>query len=183
MRSFWRYKGHFYTDVSSTNSGKTLESYQRWWLRAWHCFGQLSENVPHSLTWFYPIRQYQDFLEDLEEDESLRKNVNIYKGEQLDTADFPLHQHPHWFQPFHICSLKQSIWGFFSQLLLQDEMLVCRNYWLLFVRLTIFCWAFSQFYQSVKDFQTQASIHSLKHTLTDGWLRLPCQVLIKSNNY
>lgn len=26
-------------------------------------------------------RQYQDFLEDLEEDETLRKNVNIFKGE------------------------------------------------------------------------------------------------------
>lgn len=26
------------------------------------------------------IRQYQDFLEDLEEDEAIRKNVNIYRG-------------------------------------------------------------------------------------------------------
>ena len=25
-------------------------------------------------------RQYQDFLEDLEEDEAIRKNVNIYRG-------------------------------------------------------------------------------------------------------
>uniref|UniRef100_A0A7N8Y4G4 60S ribosomal export protein NMD3 n=1 Tax=Mastacembelus armatus TaxID=205130 RepID=A0A7N8Y4G4_9TELE len=30
-------------------------------------------------------RQYQDFLEDLEEDEALRKNVNIFRGEPLDT--------------------------------------------------------------------------------------------------
>lgn len=30
---------------------------------------------------FSPFRQYQDFLEDLEEDEALRKNVNIYRGE------------------------------------------------------------------------------------------------------
>lgn len=27
------------------------------------------------------FRQYQDFLEDLEEDEALRKNVNIFRGE------------------------------------------------------------------------------------------------------
>lgn len=25
-------------------------------------------------------RQYQDFLEDLEEDEAIRKNVNVYRG-------------------------------------------------------------------------------------------------------
>lgn len=30
---------------------------------------------------FSVFRQYQDFLEDLEEDEALRKNVNIYRGE------------------------------------------------------------------------------------------------------
>lgn len=34
----------------------------------------------------FVFRQYQDFLEDLEEDEALRKNVNIYRGEQLHTA-------------------------------------------------------------------------------------------------
>lgn len=42
------------------------------------------------LTCFFVLRQYQDFLEDLEEDEALRKNVNIYRGEQLDAADFQL---------------------------------------------------------------------------------------------
>lgn len=43
------------------------------------------------LTWlcFSVLRQYQDFLEDLEEDEALRKNVNIYRGEQLG-RDFTL---------------------------------------------------------------------------------------------
>lgn len=49
---------------------------------------------------FSVFRQYQDFLEDLEEDEALRKNVNIYRGEQLDNADFSLHQHPQRLQPF-----------------------------------------------------------------------------------
>lgn len=34
----------------------------------------------------FVFRQYQDFLEDLEEDEALRKNVNIYRGEQLHSA-------------------------------------------------------------------------------------------------
>lgn len=28
----------------------------------------------------FSCRQYQDFLEDLEEDEAIRKNVNIYRG-------------------------------------------------------------------------------------------------------
>lgn len=37
-------------------------------------------------TYFSVFRQYQDFLEDLEEDEALRKNVNIFRGEQLMTA-------------------------------------------------------------------------------------------------
>lgn len=40
------------------------------------------------------FRQYQDFLEDLEEDETLRKNINIYKGERLDAADVSLHRYP-----------------------------------------------------------------------------------------
>lgn len=31
-------------------------------------------------------RQYQDFLEDLEEDESLRKNINIFRGEDVNTT-------------------------------------------------------------------------------------------------
>lgn len=33
---------------------------------------------------FCVFRQYQDFLEDLEEDEALRKNVNIFRGKQED---------------------------------------------------------------------------------------------------
>lgn len=33
---------------------------------------------------FFVFRQYQDFLEDLEEDEALRKNVNIFRGKQED---------------------------------------------------------------------------------------------------
>lgn len=36
-------------------------------------------------------RQYQDFLEDLEEDEALRKNVNIFRGEDA----ILLSVHPH----------------------------------------------------------------------------------------
>lgn len=48
---------------------------------------------------FSALRQYQDFLEDLEEDEHLRKNVNIYRGEQLDPAPFLLHQYPKRIHP------------------------------------------------------------------------------------
>lgn len=37
----------------------------------------------YSLNCFF-LRQYQDFLEDLEEDEALRKNINIFRGKQQD---------------------------------------------------------------------------------------------------
>lgn len=50
----------------------------------------MSYHIGFLLTCCFVLRQYQDFLEDLEEDEALRKNVNIYRGEQLDTADFLL---------------------------------------------------------------------------------------------
>lgn len=59
------------------------------------------------LTCFSVFRQYQDFLEDLEEDEALRKNVNIYRGEPLDAADFSLHQYPQTLQPFCLFPLLQ----------------------------------------------------------------------------
>ena len=42
----------------------------------------MSNRMGFPLTCFSVFRQYQDFLEDLEEDEALRKNVNIYRGEQ-----------------------------------------------------------------------------------------------------
>lgn len=38
-------------------------------------------------------------MEDLEEDEALRRNVNIYRGEQLDTADLAPEQYPQRFTP------------------------------------------------------------------------------------
>lgn len=60
----------------------------------------MSHHMGFPLTCFSVYRQYQDFLEDLEEDEALRKNVNIYRGEELDTADFSLHQYPLRFPPF-----------------------------------------------------------------------------------
>lgn len=63
----------------------------RWWI-VWTC----AKNARPSCEYISPVtsdqlalfvfRQYQDFLEDLEEDEALRKNVNIYRGEQLHTA-------------------------------------------------------------------------------------------------
>lgn len=37
--------------------------------------------------WFF-YRQYQDFLEDLEEDEAIRKNINIYKSKFVALRNF-----------------------------------------------------------------------------------------------
>lgn len=48
-------------------------------------FCNVVPHEPSSYLLFGFFRQYQDFLEDLEEDEALRKNVNIYRGEQLHT--------------------------------------------------------------------------------------------------
>ena len=36
---------------------------------------------PNGLVLMFDRRQYNDFLEDLEEDEALRKNINIFRGE------------------------------------------------------------------------------------------------------
>lgn len=38
----------------------------------------------HIILFVFVFRQYQDFLEDLEEDEALRKNINIFRGKQED---------------------------------------------------------------------------------------------------
>jgi hypothetical protein len=36
---------------------------------------------PNGFILTFDRRQYTDFLEDLEEDEALRKNINIFRGE------------------------------------------------------------------------------------------------------
>lgn len=124
---------------SSMNALEVRECSQVWW--AW-------------FLWFYFVpwismnpkekwvntshifhRQYQDFLEDLEEDETIRKNVNIYRSKAFLTASLGVTK-----------SCLNHVWGkilslnsvfAFSKLPMPGEMLwsisqVCFTWWVLF---------------------------------------------------